>query len=176
MERGSNGFDRGMSLDQMMQECSIDFWDMKVGREILQNEYSEWIREIANWQLFLTLTFRHPIGEERALGVLYAFIHGLNKKTFGKRYRRKVGRSYFSFVHAIEYQKRDVIHFHALIDKRIPIRFARALWEKWAGFIYIEKIKNKRDVTSYVSKYVLKGGQISVYLSDYNGMVPEELF
>ena len=65
----------------------------------------------------------------------------LNEETFGKRYTNYVGHSYFSYVASIEYQKRDVIHFHMLIDRPVDFRAVHKYWNIIAGFAKAELVQ-----------------------------------
>ena len=77
----------------------------------------------------------------------------------------------------MEYQKRDVIHFHCLIGdphlyKLKRLDFMKA-WEHDCyrskelvnGFARICKYDATRGAVNYCSKYVLKDGEIDVYVS-----------
>jgi len=68
---------------------------------------------------------------------------------------------------ALEYHKSGVIHFHALLgdinDLNHSMRrfHAMRMWEDIAGYSRILPIDDKLEaVTRYVSKYVIKGGEI----------------
>jgi hypothetical protein len=64
----------------------------------------------------------------------------------------------------LEYQRREVVHFHALIDKPIDFSYVHATWGDRCGFAWIDTdLQDKTKVIDYVCKYVLKGGQIDVY-------------
>lgn len=89
----------------------------------------------------------------------------LNEDVFGDHYTRYVGHSYFSYVVGIEYQKRDVIHFHVLIDRPVYYLRIHTLWNAWAGFGWTEIVKDLDKVVNYVSKYIVKGGEILPYLA-----------
>jgi len=119
-----------------------------------------------DWQWFVTLTFRgssvHP---EKADKKWRVWLDRLNTSLFGRRWWKK--SSGVRWARALEYQRRGVIHFHALVggvpgDKlgdRLP---AAAMWQDIAGFSRVDAIKNLELVKRYVSKYVVKGGEIDV--------------
>lgn len=78
---------------------------------------------------------------------------------------------------ALEYHKSGIIHFHALIgdvgdlNAKCSRKHAHSLWWEIGGINRIDPIDDKlRAVTNYVSKYVVKGGQIdlSENLSEYS--------
>jgi len=82
----------------------------------------------------------------------------LNTDAFGKNYVKKVGHCYFSYVLAMEYQKRDCVHFHFLADKPINFSLLHDWWGAAAGFAWCKKIENIPAVSMYVAKYCLKSG------------------
>ena len=75
-----------------------------------------WTRWLAkyNWQWFVTLTFRYEVHPEAARKLFGVFVHGINQQLFGRHYYRR-SRTGIYWVVALEYQKRGVIHFHALL-------------------------------------------------------------
>jgi len=88
----------------------------------------------------------------------------INARLFGRRWYKK-GRC-VRWVRAIEMQKRNVLHYHALIGgKGSPGLKAREFEEAWwemAGIARISAVTNQGAVLAYVSKYVSKGGQIDL--------------
>jgi hypothetical protein len=157
-----------MDIDQIneMDRVLLSFddpseaWDSKIMRKIKTNDMFEWIVGMADWKTFSTLTYREETPPDKALRNLYTLIDMLNQNLIGKRYFRKVGHSYFSYVVGIEYQKRDVIHFHMLTDAPIDFCLLHRVWNSIAGFAWTEIIKDQLATANYVAKYVLKGGDI----------------
>ncbi len=116
------------------------------------------------WSWFCTLTFKNDVHPERADKLFRVFVSKLNRELYGRRWYRQ-GHGGFPWVNALEYQRRGVIHFHSLFGgdiKRLYTVDADRLWRELAGFAKIQKIRNAGAVQSYVSKYVMKGGQISL--------------
>ena len=64
----------------------------------------------------------------------------------------------------LEYQKRDVIHSHVLLAGVQDLRrlFWMDRWHELAGYARIEPIESAAAVSRYVSKYVVKGGEIDM--------------
>lgn len=135
------------------------------GLKETQTAFENFVLDFAHWKSFLTLTFREPISVDAAHKKLKSLIRLLNRNVFGKNYPRCVGHSYFSYCVGMEFQKRDVIHFHLLIDKPIDFSLIHKWWNLAAGFAYIEKINERVRVCNYVCKYVLKGGEVWLYSS-----------
>lgn len=92
------------------------------------------------------------------------FIGDINRALFSRKwYEHGDG---VRWVRALEMQKRGVIHFHALIGG-VGVEDLRRLtymdkWEDIAGFARIEPVKSSYAVRCYVSKYVLKDGEIEL--------------
>lgn len=124
----------------------------------------KWVEFLSpvKWEWFCTFTFRddiHPEGADKAFRFLMA---KLNRKLFGPRWYRK-GES-VQYVRALEYQKRGVIHFHALLaGVGGADRFSvMEQWDELAGFARIYPPCSSDAVTRYCAKYVAKGGELEV--------------
>lgn len=132
------------------------------------------------WQWYLTLTFTEEIHPEQADKYFNRLITKINVQSFGKRFLRHGGG--VTWVKGIEYQRRDVIHFHALISglpesmTGVSNRFgAMFLWEtrgEKCGFARIHPFK--KGACDYLSKYVSKGGELDIHVC--NRMKTSDLF
>lgn len=138
-----------------------DIWDSKIVKKMLRKTWSEWL-SMRNWRVFLTLTFREETYPETALRKLKYLIRILNEETFGLRYINYVGHSYFSYIASIEYQKRDVIHFHVLIDRPVNFQTIHKYWNAWAGFAKPELVKLNENAVYYLTKYITKNGEMGL--------------
>ena len=118
----------------------------------LQDAWGAWIERLAPWEWYLTLTFAEIVHPEQAERKWRAFV----KRVEGKR-----GRA-ICWVRALEYQRRGVIHFHALLAgmEFLAYNAVRQLWP-W-GFSWIEPYQPGRGANFYLGKYVAKGGEIDV--------------
>jgi len=121
-----------------------------------------------NW--FCTFTFTEDVHPERATKLFRLLIKRLNQDLYGKHFERR-GEPGVFYVLASEYQRRGVLHFHALIGavEDLNNRARRLdymdIWERFgppAGFSRIEQINDQAAVQHYVTKYVTKGGQIEL--------------
>ena len=121
-------------------------------------------------QWFCTLTFAEDVHPERAAKLFRLFIRRLNRQLYGSHFERR-GRTGVFWVLAWEYQKRGVLHFHALIGdvEDLNCRAHRLEWmDNWegfgepAGYARIEAIASHDAVRDYLTKYVTKGGQIDL--------------
>jgi hypothetical protein len=136
-----------------------DVWESRTVKKILRKTWSEWLSK-RDWLIFITLTFREETHKEIAIRKFYKLIRVLNEKICGKHYTNYVGHSYFSYIAGIEYQIRDVIHFHALIDRPVSFITIHNLWNEWAGFAEVELVKQNENAVHYVTKYITKDGEM----------------
>lgn len=121
------------------------------------------------WDWFCTFTFREPVHPERAAKAFRYFCNRLNTEIHGANWRRRRDGGVF-WVRALEYQKRDVIHYHALMGdvEDLNARTRRLYWMDWwnapqhFGYAKIELPNGHGAVANYVAKYVAKGGEIDV--------------
>ncbi len=138
----------------------VEGWDSRAARKHLAKKNSEWIVSMRPWMIFLTLTFREETPPDVAKNKFFYLVRILNKELFGNQYSRFVGHSYFSYVLGIEYQRRDVIHFHVLIDRPVNFELIHRIWNLSAGFAWTDVIRDTEQTVNYVSKYITKGGEI----------------
>jgi len=136
------------------------------GKQDIAQAYIEWLTGAASWRSFLTLTYRDPVHPETAMRDLRRLIRRLNEDMYGKRYRRRVGHSYFSYVVGVEYQVRDVLHFHMLVDEYVDYDFIHGYWGKAHGFAWIEPVTDSQGAIRYVTKYVFKDGHVVPFLRE----------
>lgn len=156
------------SVGQLLAEAEDAHtgWESREVRKILASELSGWVQGLANWTSFVTLTFRENKFPDVAWSLFQWFVRQNNIHALGKHYTRKAGHSYFSYAVGMEYQTRDVVHFHVLVDKPIDYSYVHFTWGDRCGFAWIDTdLKDKNKVIDYVCKYVLKGGQVDVYKS-----------
>lgn len=134
------------------------------------------------WDWFCTFTFRTQAHPETASKSFRFWVAKLNRSLYGRNWYKHPDRSVV-WVRALEWQRRNVIHYHALLaspevaDLNQIAR--RSIWAKeWnalgrddptkktsgtgPGFALIERARNEIAVNAYISKYVIKGGEIDV--------------
>src|SRR5262245_3771979 len=106
------------------------------------------------WEWFCTFTFREPVHPEAADKRFRVLISKANRVLYGHRWHKHKDTEGIRWVRALEYQKRDVIHYHALMAGVKDLR--RLTWmDEWyelAGIARIEKIESSAAVSRYVSK------------------------
>jgi hypothetical protein len=61
-------------------------------------------------------------------------------------------------------QQRDVIHYHALIDRPIDFELLHKHWNRYYGFAWISIIRDQQKAVEYVTKYALKEDNIRFFI------------
>lgn len=130
----------------------------------LHETWAEYIDKFGPFSWYLTLTFREEVHPEQADKRYRRFVRNVNEALYGKRYRKK-GKG-ITYVRAQEWQKRGVLHFHALMTDTWKLRRLSwmDLWGKDNGFARIECYDSKLGARWYLGKYVTKSGEIDIYL------------
>lgn len=120
---------------------------------------------VFQFQWFATLTFERNIHPEAAIKRWRFFTNQLNRSLYGRRWQKKEHGGIY-WILGIERQQRGVIHFHALMGAQTDLnKIARRLswmdyWHELAGLARIEAIRSNRAALRYVTKYVVKDGDI----------------
>jgi len=141
----------------------FDLWGGSIAKGYLRDEWIDYVVNFADWKSMITLTFKYPISEIKAKAIWRALVVKLGVKYLGKNYRRRYGHSYFAYCIGMEYQARGVVHFHIVVDQWIDYKYLHEIWNEWAGFALIEKVKSQSGVSVYITKYVLKDGQVDIF-------------
>lgn len=129
----------------------------------LQMAYVELLQRY-HWQFFCTLTFRYDPHPENAYKAFTLWVSRINDQIYGKHWKRRDAGIYWCL--ALEYTKKGVIHFHALLgdsqdlNHQILRSTAGKIWWEIGGMNKILPIDSDRMVLNYVAKYTSKGGQI----------------
>lgn len=134
----------------------------------LHEAWVSFLTRFEPYEWYGTFTFREPTHPEQADKCFKRFIRRVNEDTWGRRYREK-GKGVY-YAKAIEWQKRDVLHFHALIGggvSRLKRRTYKDYWYIENGFARIEAYNPKRGAKGYLSKYITKNGEIDIYIPPY---------
>lgn len=110
------------------------------------------------WELFATLTFRETVGEEHAEATWQAWTRWLEEHAGAP----------LAWVRADEFTRAGRLHFHALLGgewvRQVRRLSAMDAWRELelAGFARIEVPRSEGAVAAYCSKYVTKGGAVSL--------------
>jgi len=159
---GSEAFQEHLAACRDQDDIS-DVWGGRVARRLITEQYATWLVGLAPWLVFLTLTFRDEIPLDSAVRRFKLLVSVLNKSLLGKHYTRYVGHSYFSYVMAVEDQKRGVPHIHALTDKPLDFALIHDWWPVASGFAWTSIVRDSARAVWYVAKYVAKGGELVPY-------------
>lgn len=125
------------------------------------------------WHWFATLTFRashegrsggiHP---EKADKAFRFWVSHVNRECFGKNWHRRPHGG-VQWARGQEFHKNGRIHFHALLaapECDLNALTRRMDWVDWwwreFGIARIEPPTSQQDVAEYVSKYVVKDGEV----------------
>jgi len=137
--------------------------------QTLVDGWSQFIEKFSPYELYVTLTFETSIHPEQADRRYKRFIRKINESLYGRRYREQ-GKGIY-WVRALEYQRRDVIHFHALLGGGVCKLSRIALTDMWKsekgnGHTWIEKFNPLKGATRYLSKYVgkSKAGEVDLFI------------
>jgi len=131
----------------------------------------EWIAAKAEWTWWSSLTFQAPVGEARAKKILFAYHSELAREL------AQDSGQHFRVAWCMEYQGRDVPHFHTLIDypttaidlgaaslysepeeHEVSARWLECRWlstDSAAGNVHVERYDPARGAAFYL----VKGGR-----------------
>ena len=143
-----------------------------MGSDALAAAYAELLSR-QSWHWFCTLTFRarhersfggvHP---ERADKAFRFFVSCLNRHCFGKNWHRRPHGG-VQWARGQEFHKDGRIHFHAVLaapECDLNHLARRMDWVDWwwreFGIARIEPPQSQQDICEYVSKYVVKDGEV----------------
>lgn len=141
--------------------------------EKIVRDFQRWL---FTWQLETALDRQLAVVETRTRFDAYGRETSSHQKIHGSWYNSyRKGRCRPIWVLGVERHQSGSLHAHAIIkwSEFLPDLERRLGWELWAGtkheagyghgFARIEPPRDQEDVAGYVSKYVVKGGEI--YLS-----------
>jgi len=139
------------------------------------------------WDWFATLTYRRDVGVgiESAVRNFKGWLHGCLQAeavrvglaeqredarggvggAWPNAYRARKRWALPTWVIGVEHHRDGVIHMHGLV--RLPAKLAaasrRGAHQRWLdrhGFNRVEPPRSRQDVAEYVSKYVVKDGEV----------------
>jgi len=180
---GGSGRVRG---EQSEPRASIRFSDVST---LSSDELTQAWQDLLGrwrWDWFATLTFKDVVHPEKAEKLFCVWISKINRRLYGPRWF-KHGKG-IRWVRSLEFQRRGVIHFHALLGGDGLSHLHRLSWmdewDKLAGFARIEPPRSSEAVRAYCAKYVVKGGEIDLggplkaagVLDLFPGVSPEGFF
>ena len=142
-------------------QLSLDF--MPTPKSKLRHAWGEFVSQW-EWEWFVTLTFSEWVREEKARKLFRIWMSKLNRSLLGPRWHKRP-LAQAKFIMAIEPHQNGNLHMHALVSEVRDLRRLTWMdnWEKLdrkTGFARITAVKNNGGVSNYVSKYVVKGGDL----------------
>jgi hypothetical protein len=135
----------------------------------LRETWAEWI-SAQPWDLFVTLTSEKQTHPEAMLKRFRYCMNVASTHVYGRA--RKPNHPALQWLVGLERTKQGWPHSHAvvrfpLVDIRGPegrAVFDLAYWHKWmsetGGFAWLELPRSSAAVVAYVSKYVVKDGEL----------------
>jgi hypothetical protein len=119
------------------------------------------------WDWFATFTFPDEVHPEAADKRYRVWMSKLQQAVTGSKHWDRHPADTVRWARGLEWQKRGVIHYHALMYQRrnLDLLERRKHWEAvWldisGGFCSIFPCDSANAVRSYVAKYCGKGGQV----------------
>ena len=137
----------------------------------LRGAWGSWIAA-QPWDLFVTLTSEKQTHPEAMLKRFRYCTHKVNDHVYGRRWQRRAEG--LQWVAGIERTKQGWPHSHAVV--RFPGRdirgaegrnvFDLGYWQKWmsntGGYSWLELPRSEQAVVQYVTKYVVKDGELEL--------------
>lgn len=153
-----------------------------------RDAWAQWLAS-EPWDLFVTLTdpgLSHPEHMEKR----WRYVErSINESLYGKNFRRRAQG--IETIVGLERQTRGSVHAHGLIrlpdhDIRDPAQFSLRYWQDFCsklgrtrdgapgGWAMLDLPRSNEDVVAYVSKYVVKDGELIIG-PNYNPNKPRTL-
>ena len=147
----------------------------------LRSTWGTWIGS-QPWDLFVTLTSEKQTHPEAMLKRFRYCVHKASDHVYGRRWERR--QEGLQWVVGIERTKQGWPHSHAVV--RFPGRdirgqegrqvFDLGYWQKrftdTGGFAWLEIPRSEQAVVQYVTKYVVKDGELELSASVEFAQVP----
>lgn len=138
-----------------------------VGSSLAQREaWSGWLSQ-RPWDLFVTLTSERRTHPEALHKRFRWYVHQISDEVYGRARTRRACP--IEYVSGIERHKTGWPHSHALLrlpDVDLGDRAQLSLehWQRYmtqtGGWCWLSRPRSQGDVTSYVTKYVVKDGDL----------------
>lgn len=122
-----------------------------------------WLELLARyeWDWFVTLTFADVVPVPVADRLFRVWIASANRRAYGRRWFKH--RQQIQWVLATEWQRRNVIHFHALMTNIRDLR-RQGCERSWrnlgGGFLEMTPVRSQARAAIYVAKVLEFGGEL----------------
>jgi hypothetical protein len=133
----------------------------------IQHAWGEWLSG-RPWDLFLTLTSEKRSHPEALQKRFRYCTHKIADALYGRSVTRR-GESPIEWVNGIERHRSGFPHSHGLlrfpgVDMGDRAQFSLEYWQKWisdtGGWAWLSVPRSQHHTVSYVTKYVVKGGEL----------------
>lgn len=118
------------------------------------------------YQWFGHFTFAEPLHPEQANKRWMRFVREINTKLYGRRFREHGDG--ITWARGQENQRRDAIHFHGFFGNGVKKLRRLDFMDIWQGmcegYCRIWPYDGKMNAVSYITKYVVKEGDIDVFV------------
>ena len=126
---------------------------------LLESQYGQ-------FEWFGHFTFKEPLHPEQANKRWLRFVRQINRKLYGRRFGDH--RQGVTWVRGQENQKRDAIHYHGFfgngVKKLRRLDFVDIWQDVCEGYCRIWSYDGRMNAKEYVTKYVIKEGEIDVHI------------
>ena len=136
----------------------------------LKGCWSEFLGDLearyGTWEWFGHFTFAEPLHPEQANKRWLRFVRQINRKLHGNRhYKHDKG---ITWVRGQENQKREAIHYHGFfgngVRKLRRMDFVDIWHDVCDGICRIYAYDGRMNAKDYITKYVVKEGEIDVFI------------
>lgn len=136
----------------------------------VQSAWVQFIQDIENqygqYEWFGHFTFAEPLHPEQADRRWRRFVKVINRKLYGRRYGDH--GTGITWARGQENQKREAIHYHGFfgngVRKLKRFDFMKVWEDTCEGYCRIYPYDGNMNAVSYITKYVLKEGDIDLYV------------
>lgn len=142
-------------------ECITRAGKTKIRRAI-QNAETE-------FRCFLTVTFDPTMSKQDETGKVCQkwgkekfkkFIHAIKVSCDRRAELASDENKRIAYVWVAELQENGNIHFHVMMNQRLPILWLTKLWKQASNSIDVRSIQSKNHASCYMRKYISKGQSI----------------
>lgn len=139
----------------------------------IRDAWVEWLGALG-WQWFVTYTFADRVHPEAADKKFRLWMSVFQRHVTGTQKWFNNPTKTCRWVRGLEWQKRGVIHYHALLYTPVTVRDLRVyssgdrshwadVWRKVSGgFGYVEPVQTGAGALAYLTKYAVKGAAIDI--------------
>lgn len=145
---------------------------MRYRNDIIRSAWVDWLGELP-WQWFVTYTFadrKHPESADKAFRYWMSKFQQVQTGA-NHWYKPRNKHRTIRWIRGLEWQKRGVIHYHALMyappaSTSLQV-VSRTEWvNQWhhiaGGFARIDHVSGAAGALSYLTKYAVKGAAIDI--------------